>query len=203
MALELRSRKIGDHSTGLKEMITPSMIRCLKMGFNNVGSWIKRIIYNLFNKVKSKGFLAALIGSPNDENAWIIDSGASRHMTRDSKKIHTLSKEQYSDAVEMGDNKIYVLKGLGSTSLKLDNGAKIHINNILYVPGLKKNLLSIYSLEDKGDRFSFVDGKVFAWGKYSSFDKSRVISIREGSLYRVITPSPQAIVHMEINPIEL
>ena len=102
------------------------------MGFNIAGNWIKRIIYNLFNKVKSKGFLVSLAGSLNDDNAWIIDGRASRHMTGDRKQLHTLSKEQPSHALELGDNKSYIVKGLGSTSLKLDNGAKIHLNNILY-----------------------------------------------------------------------
>ena len=87
--------------------------------------------------------------------------------------------------------------------MKLENGAKLHLNNILYVPGLKKNLLSISCLEDKGDRVAFIDGKVLVWGKDSSIDKAMVIGVREGSLYRVITPPPQDLVHMEINPIEL
>lgn len=51
--------------------------------------------------------------------------------------------------MELGDNDIYAVKVLGSTSLKLENGAKLHLNNILYVLGLKKNLLLISSLEDK------------------------------------------------------
>ena len=50
--------------------------------------------------------------------------------------------------MELGDNNNYAVKGLGSTSLKLENGAKLHLNNILYVAGLKKNLLSISCLEE-------------------------------------------------------
>ena len=92
---------------------------------------------------------------------------------------------------------------MGSTSLKIENGVKFHLNNILYVPGLQKNLLSISCLEDKGDIVSFFDGKVLVWRKYSSIDKARVIGVHEGCLYRVITPPPQSLVHMEINPIEL
>ena len=68
---------------------------------------------------------------------------------------------------------------------------------------MENKFLSNFFLEDKGDRVAFVDGKVLVWGKYSSIDKARVIGVREGSLYRVITPPPQALVHMEINPIEL
>ena len=66
--------------------------------------------------------------------------------------------------------------------MKLENGAKLHLNNILHVTGLKKNLLSIYFLEDKGDRVAFVDGKVLVWGKDSSINKGRVIGVHEGSL---------------------
>jgi len=67
-------------------------------------------------------------------------------MTGGSGKIHTLLKEQSSHAMELGDNNSDVVKGLGSTSLKLENGAKLHLDNIFYVPGLKKNSLSIFYL---------------------------------------------------------
>ena len=106
-----------------------------------VERWIKKVIQYLFNKVKSQGFLDALIGSLSDDNAWIVDNGASRHMTGESKQLHTLSKEPSSHAVELGDDKSSVVRGLGSTSLKMENGSKLHVNNILYVPGLKKNFL--------------------------------------------------------------
>lgn len=87
--------------------------------------------------------------------------------------------------------------------MKLDNGSKPHLKNILNVLGLKKNLLSISCLEDKGKMIGFVDEKILVWGKNSRIGKARVIRVREGSLYRVITPSPQDLVHMEISPIEL
>jgi len=67
--------------------------------------------------------------------------------------------------------------------LKLDNGSKLHLSNILYVLGLKNTLLSISCLEDKGERVSFVDVKILVWGKNSSIDNVSVIGIREGSLY--------------------
>jgi len=41
-----------------------------------------------------------------------------------SKQLHTLSKET-SYTVELGDNKSYNIRGLGSTSLKAENGAKV------------------------------------------------------------------------------
>lgn len=78
-------------------------------------------------------------------------------MAGECSQLETLSK----GTIELGDNKSYLVKGIGSTSLELESGGSIHLNNILYVPGLKKNLLSIPCLEDKGDRVAFVDGKVW------------------------------------------
>lgn len=45
---------------------------------------------------------------------------------------------------------------------------------------------------------AFVDGKVLVWGRDSSVEKARVIGIRERRLYRLLTPPPQALVHMDI-----
>jgi len=88
-------------------------------------------------------------------------------------------------------------KALDLHHLKLESGAKIHLNNILYVLGFKKNLISISCLEDKWYRVAFVDGKVLVWGKHSSIDKAKVNWVHEGRIYRVVTPFPQALVHME------
>jgi hypothetical protein len=65
-----------------------------------------------------------------------------------------------SQRVELGDNNSYVVKGIVKASIELELGNNIHLNNVLYVPGLKKNFVSISCLEDKGDRITFVDGKV-------------------------------------------
>ena len=83
MVSELRSGKVEDHFVGSKGLNTdyPSLISYMKMGINTTGSWIKKVIHYSFNKVKSQGFLVSLTGYLSDDNAWIIDSGASRHMT--------------------------------------------------------------------------------------------------------------------------
>jgi len=59
--------------------------------------------------------------------------------------------------------------------LKLENGSRLHLNNILYVPSLKKDFISISCLEDKGERVAFVDGKVW-------FGKNTLALIKLGLL---------------------
>ena len=46
-----------------------------------------------------------------------------------------------------------------------DSGNSMKMKDVLYVPGLKKNLHSISALDNKGFRVSFVDGEVLMWTK--------------------------------------
>ena len=51
------------------------------------------------------------------------------------------------------------------------------IKDVLLILGLRKNLLSISALEEKGFRISFVDGEVFMWPKGKSFNDAIVIGV--------------------------
>ena len=65
--------------------------------------------------------------------------------------------------VKLGDNSTYPVKGIGTATLPLNQGQTIHMQEVLYVPDLKKNLVSISAMEDKGFKVAFLDGKVCIW----------------------------------------
>ena len=44
------------------------------------------------------------------------------------------------------------------------------MKEVLFVPGLKNNYLSISALDAKGMRVAFVDGQVLMWPKGKTFD---------------------------------
>ena len=71
-------------------------------------------------------------------------------MTGFKDSISNVRRKRFHTKVESGDNGTYAIEGMGSTSLKLELGWSLHLKEVLYVPGLKKNLLSIGVLEDKG-----------------------------------------------------
>ena len=48
------------------------------------------------------------------------------------------------------------MKGIGSVALQLNQGQTLHLQEVLYVPNLKKNLVSISAKEDKGFKVTFV-----------------------------------------------
>ena len=49
------------------------------------------------------------------------------------------------------------------------------MKEVLYVPGLKKNLLSILALDKKGYRVAFIDGQVLMWSKEKKLEDVVVI----------------------------
>ena len=77
------------------------------------------------------------------------------------------------------------MKGMGEASYRLDFGKSMKMKDVLYVPGLKKNLLSISTLDKKGIRVAFVDGEVLMWTKGKTIDDAVVIGVEEGGLYRL------------------
>ena len=68
---------------------------------------------------------------------------------------------------------------LGEESYKLDSGTPMKMKEVLYVPGLKKNLLSISPLDKKGYRVSFIDKQVLMWAKGKSNEDMVVIDEEE------------------------
>ena len=92
--------------------------------------------------------------------SWLVHSDASKHMIGNLGTLTSYRKKKFTTQVELGDDSTYKFEGVGSTSLQLDSGTVLHIDVVLYVPGLKKNLLSVASLEGKGDRVLFIDKKV-------------------------------------------
>jgi len=82
---------------------------------------------------------------------WIIESGTSRNMTRGHDNFSSISRTKTSHKVEHGDDNCYPMEGVGYSYTKLEPSGNVHLNNILSVPCLKKNLVSISCLEDKCD----------------------------------------------------
>jgi hypothetical protein len=138
-----------------------------------------------------------------EDDMWIIDSGASRHMTGNQARLSNLNEKMTSYKVDLGEKITYPVKGFGKALVKLKTGNNVHLNYVLYVPSLEKNLVSISCLEDKGNIIAFVDGKVLSWHKDSSIENARVIGTHEGNLYRLLEQNEESLVHDEVNPNEL
>jgi hypothetical protein len=130
-----------------------------------------------------------------------MDSEASSHMTGNKGVLANFKEKKFSAQVELGDNPSYAIEGIGSTSFQLESRGELHIEEILYVPGLKKNLISVAFLEDKGYRVIFMDKKALLWPKNEELSSTIVIGVREGGLYK-LPGHIQALVHASVSPSE-
>ena len=51
--------------------------------------------------------------------------------------------------MKLRDDYEYPIKVSGESSYKIDSGKSMKMKDVLFVPGLKRNLLSIYALDEK------------------------------------------------------
>ena len=77
---------------------------------------------------------------------WYLDSRCSKHMIGDRSKFITFD-EKKSGNVTFGNDKAGKINGKGSISL--DNG-RGKAQDVLFVDGMKANLLSVSQMCDKG-----------------------------------------------------
>jgi hypothetical protein len=82
-----------------------------------------------------------------DHEAWLIDSGASFHMT--PHKEWFCKYERYDGGyVFLGDGSIAKIIGRGKFKLDLMNRRIITLHGVLHIPGLDKKLISIRKMDD-------------------------------------------------------
>ncbi|CAB0040564.1 unnamed protein product [Trichogramma brassicae] len=89
---------------------------------------------------------------------WLTDSGASEHMTFRRNWFSSYSPRDDGSTVSLDDNKEHKIVGVGTVRIKRlvnDKWLDGRIENVLYVPGIRKNLLSVGAITRKGLKCSF------------------------------------------------
>ncbi|KAI5437110.1 Methylsterol monooxygenase 2-2 [Lathyrus oleraceus] len=78
----------------------------------------------------------------DDAIAWWIDSGATTHVCKDCFWFKTLVPVEDGSVLYMGDDHFAPVEGKGNVVLEFSSGKTITLFNVLYVPKLRKNLIS-------------------------------------------------------------
>ena len=117
---------------------------------------------------------------------WIIDSGASCHMSYDERLFNEITELDEPQEITVGDGFKVKATGVGTLDLymKLPNGKTNHcrLSDVLYVPKLSYNLFSVSRTTKRGKRIEFEDSicKVL--------DKDRnliAIGMKRGNIYHL------------------
>jgi hypothetical protein len=80
--------------------------------------------------------------SPEKENIWYLDTGASNHMCG-YKYMFTELKEVANGHVSFGDTSKVRVEGEGNILIKLKDETQKFISSVYYVPEMKSNILSL------------------------------------------------------------
>ena len=91
-----------------------------------------------------------MVASTSSSPSFIIDSGASRHIVS-TKEAFTSLDMLKGPPIVLGDDSLTEILGKGR--IDLDHG---QFSNVLYVPGLTSNLLSLYQMTHTGSPNKFI-----------------------------------------------
>ena len=92
----------------------------------------------------------------DDKSAWIVDSGATNRVCSLLQLLDSwkdLAEGDYTMRVGTGD--VVSARVVRVSSLKFFNNCYLNLNDMLFIPGFRRNLISISKLLDDGFSISF------------------------------------------------
>ena len=111
------------------------------------------------------GAFAASVGSLQSSHSaqWLVDSGASSHMTRQKELLVDYIEFENPEKVALGDGKTVEATGIGNVPLQMlfkeSNPKRAVLYSVLYVPKLACNLFSVRAAAAKGNSVKFGSSK--------------------------------------------
>ena len=117
---------------------------------------------------------------------WILDSGASSHMTCNKSWINNFKEPNEHEYVKLGDGRKIDVCGSGEVCVQVYNGSKgseIMLKNVLYVPNLATNLISLPKTTLNGLKVFFAGNSCTISTKHG---KTCAKGIKKGNLYTLM-----------------
>ena len=95
----------------------------------------------------------------------------------------------------MGDDTVVRVVGRGTISFSRESMSPMILRDALFVHGMKKNLISVSMIEDRGLEVSFLDGHVHVFPKNAGPSASYTIGFICGKLYKLLFQPHHALAH--------
>ncbi|XP_047176575.1 uncharacterized protein LOC124843797 [Vigna umbellata] len=102
-----------------------------------------------FNQETDHVFLSNATSHVEDESCWYLDTWCSNHMKGKREWLINLDTSIKSN-VRFADNSVIMAEGAGKVLITRKDGRSAYMINVLYVPTMKSNLLSLGQLLEKG-----------------------------------------------------
>ena len=99
--------------------------------------------------------------------------------------------------VILGDDTVVRAAGCGIVRFDRESMQPMFLRDVLYVPGMKKNLVLVSTIEDRGLGVYVLDGKVYIFAKAEGPSASYVIGVRCKKLYKLLFQPHHALSHTQ------
>jgi len=98
------------------------------------------------------------------KSTWWIDSGATEHVTNSLQEFRSTRTTQRSERHIKVTNGVQAdVEAVGDVSLELVNGFMLVLKDVLFVPSLQRNLISVSRLDTDGFGCHFANDKCELW----------------------------------------
>lgn len=126
------------------------------------------------------------MGAMKEDESWIIDSGATCHMTKNKRWIREYEEDTEKREIKVANGEVILSEGQGDVSLDLKFSKKT-VKNVKFVPQLSANLLSVSQIAKNGNVCVFTKNKfkVFADENCSIRGKVEATGTLDGGVYKL------------------
>lgn len=111
------------------------------------------------------------------EGAWILDTGATNHMTGCREALATLDVS-VRGAVCFGDGSTVDIQGMGAVALAGKKDEHRVLTEVYFIPSLKCNIISLGQLEEAGCRVEIENGVLEVLERRQAAHRQRQVLIR-------------------------
>ena len=158
---------------------------------------------------EDEGEEAFPVSDEMDGDKWLVDSGASSHMTYRGDYFTQYQPFSVPKRVSLGDGRVVEAVGVGTIRLnmffKVSNAKRATMYNVLYVPQLACNLFSVSAAAKKGNTVKFDNLKCWITGPNG---KLKGMGHAYGKLYQlkckvIIAEESASVVSEDVSNIDL
>ena len=140
-------------------------------------------------------------------SGWFLNSGATRPMCGDRSQFSDLRKSPLSH-IRAADNKLLSVQGEGTIYMSTSIGKSFMLINVLYVPGIAANLVSVGCIDQKGDSIQIKNRQCNVFSPKNelimtsslAFKGIYKLNLRETKNHTHLTPMPLSFV---ANPLSI
>jgi len=139
--------------------------------------------------------LTEKVNPVNVLGVWVLDTGASNHMTG-TRSVLTQLDESVQGTVRFGDGSRVNIEGVGSMVMQDRHSAHKVLTEVYYIPKLKSNIISLGRLVEKGFEVTLGKGRLFVFDQGGTLLISAPTTANRLYLAKFSYPLQSAYLHM-------